>query len=350
MLAQEHAQAASQATRREQREQHDSRSRQEHQLHRAAPLAAIQADRVAAKCHHDQVGAYREQCRRVEDNLSRHEDVQRPLRIPPRSDRDQRYRERGDEPARIPGVRVDGPEQLRLRVEENVVDPQRAQRECQVLERESALAARVPIDLLEQHQPAERERKAGGHQGHAWHEDREPGTRDVGREQQVDRGSDPAQVQHPRKRRGHARRRGQAGQHEYPCAVAQALGNRYRVRRDFTDYRRHGQQAGPGRGHGTGDDQADALAATLPARGQQYRKHQERDSGNGVGVETQRRHGARHPATGRPFPTAPLPPSAPGWRGRRSGCGSSRSTGRTGASRARPFPWNHTGSRAAPSQ
>ena len=86
--------SADDATRHHEHEQ--PRRRRTRSARRVPQAAADLAHVVAAERHQQQIGADAHERRRVEHDLARDEDVQRPLRIAAHGDRDQRHRERDE--------------------------------------------------------------------------------------------------------------------------------------------------------------------------------------------------------------------------------------------------------------
>jgi hypothetical protein len=102
VLGDEHLEATPDVRRRQQRRQRHGRAHHEYELRHPAPGAAVERNQIATDGHQDQVDTDPHQRRRVEHHLARDEDVQRPLRIAARRDRQHRHCQDGHDAAGLP--------------------------------------------------------------------------------------------------------------------------------------------------------------------------------------------------------------------------------------------------------
>jgi hypothetical protein len=280
VLVDEHPQPAPQVAGRQQHHQHRGRPGDEHQLRDLAPGAAVEADQVAAARHQQQVHADDHHRGRVEHHVARDEHVQRPLRVALRGDRDQRHHQRHDQAARVPRRGLDALQQPRLRVDEQVVGEHQPGGDHQELERIAALAGRVAVDLLEQHQAQQRHQQPDAGQQPGRLRQRQAGVRQQRRGQHQRHGAEPGDVHRFRQRRRDAGGPGEPGEHEEPRAIAQELGQQHERHRQPALQHEHRR---PQRGDAARGDQPHALRPALPADPQQQRQQQEADCGETVG-------------------------------------------------------------------
>jgi len=352
MLLEEHPQPGADLARGEKEQQEHRRRGQEHDLRHVAPGAARGADPLAGSGHGEQVAARADQRRGVHGHPPRDEHIGRPAGIPRRRHRDQRRQHGHDAPAGGPRRRVQPPHQQAVGVEEHVVAGHHGQRHAQVLHGPAAVRAGVAPDLLDEqqhrhrrHQPA-REKIAGRHGRTGRRIERE--------------------AQHGDRLQRH--RAGADGGDEAQGALAPAAGARRQRPAEEGDPgpvpKRLGQQERPlaGREHvarehptpqcrrAHGGQQPHASRPPPPAGGQHPRQGQVGDGRQAVAHERGCGVDGHGPLSGPPAPRAPPRWCAGVCRGRRRGCGSSRSRGRTRASRGRRARCPHSHGRSAPTR
>src|SRR5690606_28596672 len=103
MLADEYGGMASQGSRSEQSGQSDGGAGKEHELSDAAPGTAELSYVIPADGHDEQIRPDDEEGRRIENDLTRNEEIERPVRRAPSGDGYQRHGCRDEQRARIPG-------------------------------------------------------------------------------------------------------------------------------------------------------------------------------------------------------------------------------------------------------
>ena len=297
VLAEKNPQPAPQVSRGDQGQQHHARADEEHELRRPPPRAAVEPDQVSAPCHQQQVRADDDERGRVEDDMPRNEDVQRPLRVAPRGNGDHRHHQQHDEAAGIPRGGLDAFYELRLRVQEQVIGEHQANRDDQELEREPPALARVAVDLLEQDEPEQRHDQARvrKHGSRLWRRQPCHGQHRRGKHQSRD--DDPHDVHESRELRCDPCRFREPGEHDEPRPVAQHLCQQRDGRRDLRHRRPGREQRRPERGHPASHHEPHALRPSFPAGQQQQREQQETGRREAVGNQARGQH--RHRA---PFP------------------------------------------------
>ena len=145
-------QAPPQADGEQQHHEHARRADQERDLDDPAPGAADGAHVIAAQSHEQQVHADDQEGGGVKHHLPRNENVDRPLRIASQRQRYERRARGGEQAAQAPHRAIDAAQQLRLRVEEEVVREHTAQPECEIAQRRARSLVRIAEDLLEEDQ------------------------------------------------------------------------------------------------------------------------------------------------------------------------------------------------------
>ena len=269
MLAEEYARVPMQRGRHQQRHQDRSRTDDEDDLGRAAPGTTHGPNCVTADRHQGQVRSGGQQGRREERRLPGHEDVERPMRIAPGRQGQERHEQGIHVAAGIPRRRAEAAQQLGLREEEQVVGEQPTHREHERCHRGAALARRVSIQLLQQHQAEQRAHQPAADQ-QCVVEIRVDSDRRQQQQRQGRRGE--ADDRHARQLQqgggGHGPRQGD--QYREPRRAAQCLQHCHGDRR-YPQIRGFREQAnGPQGRRGGRDDQAAPLATALPTDQQQY--------------------------------------------------------------------------------